>query len=84
MTPRNLLHAPDLHQLFPEARFINVIRDGRDVAASLISLNWMPGPFEALDWWAARMRQGDKALASLPADRVHHVSFERLLITELV
>ncbi len=34
-TPRNVLHLPFIFKHFPEARFIHVIRDGRDTAASL-------------------------------------------------
>jgi len=34
-TPVNMMHADQIHKLLPEARFINVIRDGRDVAVSI-------------------------------------------------
>jgi hypothetical protein len=34
--PRNTLRIPFLHRVFPEARFIHIIRDGRDVACSLV------------------------------------------------
>tara|TARA_R110002049_G_scaffold44333_3_gene129876 strand:+ start:123051 stop:123893 length:843 start_codon:yes stop_codon:yes gene_type:complete len=33
-TPKNLLRMPWLQQVLPEARFIHIIRDGRDVALS--------------------------------------------------
>jgi hypothetical protein len=34
--PRNTLRIPFLHRVFPHARFIHIIRDGRDVACSLV------------------------------------------------
>jgi hypothetical protein len=34
--PRNSLRVPFLHAVFPEARFIHVVRDGRDVARALM------------------------------------------------
>jgi LPS sulfotransferase NodH len=37
-TPRNTLRVPFLRAVFPEAKFIHLVRDGRDVACSL-----MPG-----------------------------------------
>ncbi len=40
-TPHNLLHTAYLGQLFPKARFIHVIRDGRSVSASLVRQAWV-------------------------------------------
>jgi hypothetical protein len=37
-SPRNALRIPFLRAVFPEARFVVIVRDGRDVACSL-----MPG-----------------------------------------
>ncbi|HEY2585548.1 MAG TPA: sulfotransferase [Tepidisphaeraceae bacterium] len=34
--PRNALRIPFLHRMFAHARFIHIIRDGRDVACSLV------------------------------------------------
>ncbi|MBA2275022.1 MAG: sulfotransferase [Actinobacteria bacterium] len=39
-TPRNLMNIPLLAQLFPEARFIHIIRDGRDVALSVLDVDF--------------------------------------------
>jgi len=33
-TPEYIYHLPVLHQLFPDAQFLHIIRDGRDVALS--------------------------------------------------
>jgi hypothetical protein len=41
-TPAYVRSIPDLHGLFPEAKFVHIIRDGRDVALSLI--NWAKSP----------------------------------------
>lgn len=39
-TPHNLLHAAWLGRLFPRARFLHVVRDGRAVAESLVRQGW--------------------------------------------
>lgn len=39
---------PELRQAFPTARFLHVVRDGRDVARSLVRVDWWPA--ERL-WW---------------------------------
>lgn len=34
--PRNILRVPYVHAIFPEARIIHIVRDGRDVACSMV------------------------------------------------
>ena len=56
-TPDYAMHAPELFELFPDAKLIHIIRDGRDVALSLFNLNW--GPKSALfaaRHWQERVR----------------------------
>lgn len=40
-TPNNLLVMNELAAIFPAATFIHVVRDGRDVANSLVGMNWL-------------------------------------------
>jgi hypothetical protein len=83
MTPINAMWgAPHLARLFPELRFVNVIRDGRDVAASLVGMGWLRDPYEALAWWEQRMLRGHLQLAALPADALLTLRLERLLIDD--
>jgi hypothetical protein len=39
-TPNNVLHFIPLAEIFPDARFIHMVRDGRDVACSLMKMVW--------------------------------------------
>ncbi len=83
MTPINAMWgAPHLARLFPELRFVNIIRDGRDVAASLIHMGWLTDPHEALLWWEQRMLRAHRELASLPADALLTLPLERLLVDD--
>lgn len=41
-TPRNSLYMDRIAAMFPEARFINVLRDGRDVACSMVERGFWP------------------------------------------
>jgi hypothetical protein len=51
-TPENVLHIGFLSQLFPRSVFVHVIRDGRDVAASLASQPWTSdGLLGKAYWW---------------------------------
>jgi hypothetical protein len=40
-TPDNVLHMVSLGAIFPDAQFLHVIRDGRDVACSLVTMHWI-------------------------------------------
>jgi len=39
-TPANILHFHRLRQIFPDSPLIGIVRDGRDVVASLLSMDW--------------------------------------------
>tara|TARA_R110002072_G_scaffold12750_10_gene54625 strand:+ start:289 stop:1089 length:801 start_codon:yes stop_codon:yes gene_type:complete len=39
-TPANVLHFSQLRRLFPASPLVGIVRDGRDVVASLLSMNW--------------------------------------------
>jgi hypothetical protein len=46
-TPAHILHLPEIHATIPDALFIHVIRDGRDVALSLQKQGWaVPLPWD--------------------------------------
>ena len=55
-TPDYSLNVDALYQLFPDAKFIHIIRDGRDVASSLFKLGWGPkDSFLAAKHWKDRV-----------------------------
>ncbi len=81
MTPGNARRAPDLLRLFPDMRLIHSIRDGRDVACSVVPLPWGPSNAEeGLEWWAESLQQAFEACDLLPADRLLDVRLEDLVV----
>jgi hypothetical protein len=76
-TNRNVAVSPTLLRLFPEARFIHMLRDGRDSATSLVKQHWGPETIEeTLDWWEERMTTTERGAAELPPERLLVMSFE--------
>lgn len=55
-TPHNLLYTGQLSRIFPEARFIHVLRDGRDVAASLVEMQWFDIKSGQKIWYTENIR----------------------------
>lgn len=79
-TPPNAMNADRIFQLFPESLFINMVRDGRDVAYSVCKENWGPtDPMSALEWWKSRVLRGHVALSQLPQKNVLHMRLEDLV-----
>lgn len=75
--------APTLLRLFPDARFIHVVRDGRDAAASRVAqARWLARPRtigQGLEWWEARMRRIDAGMREIPDDQSIAVSLDELI-----
>jgi hypothetical protein len=83
MTPINSIWgAPALARLYPRMRLVNVVRDGRDVAASLIGIGWIADVREALAWWEVRMGQAHRLCRALPPGSLHSIAFERLALDD--
>ena len=79
-TPRYVLELPLLADLLPEARFVHVIRDGRDVALSYLDVDFGPRSVgEAAVSWQERVDAGRRTGEVLGAERYVEVRYEDLL-----
>jgi hypothetical protein len=86
-TPENLLYVRPIAAAFPGARFLHIVRDGRDVACSIAEQRWV-GPYRRADlprrvlqaglYWEWLLRRGRSSL-SQPRLRVLEVRFESLV-----
>ena len=80
-TPMNIPEANKLQELFPNALFINMVRDPRDVIASLLKKKWGPTtPLEGLDWIEARLLEGHEALTAVQPEKKITIALEELAI----
>jgi hypothetical protein len=85
-TPDNAQMAGFIGRCFANLRLINIVRDGRDVACSLMDKAWGPDdPCEALDWWAKRLTAGMDQVSRLPENTHMTIRYEDLILSpELV
>jgi hypothetical protein len=79
-TPENINYASLLLDLFPKARMVHIVRDGRAVANSILPLDWGPNTvIRAAPWWKAMVREGLALEALLPRDQIVRVRYEDLV-----
>jgi hypothetical protein len=77
-TPHYVSHLPLLTERFAEARFVHVVRDGRDVALSLLEVPWGPDDLEgAAQHWRRRVLEG--RAAGLGYERYRELRYEALV-----
>ena len=88
MSSHNVREAQILRRLFPEAKVIHTVRDGRDAASSVTTKTWGPDDvIKGIGWWADRLRWIDRGISGvedgaeygLPADRFHLVVLDDLV-----
>ena len=80
MTPPNAHRMDSLCRMFPRARIVHMIRDGRDVASSVAKRKWGPNDFDtALQWWAEHLVKIHEASTGADPDRVITVRLESLV-----
>jgi hypothetical protein len=74
MTTDNVTQAGTLGPLFPEAKFVLVVRDGRDAGSSKVArrqrAHHPTDPFSGVDWWLERMRRVEAGLRELEPARL--------------
>lgn len=78
-TPGYLQFIRPLHAVFPNLRFLHIVRDGRDVAASVVTRPWGPSAVEDVaKQWAQSLDDARTFMAEHP-DQVHVLHYEALL-----
>lgn len=80
-TPQTAAAGKTLQAIFPDMKMVHMLRDGRDVAASVASMRWGPGSMRrALRWWEKRLRAADAGTADLPSTVLLTLDLEQLVV----
>jgi hypothetical protein len=72
-------HFDRLQELWPDARFIYLVRDGRDVARSHVEMGWAGNVWAAASVWRAAEADWRRLCARVPAERRAEVRYEDLI-----
>jgi Sulfotransferase family len=86
MSTFTIAAAPELARIFPEARFVHSVRDGRDSGVSKSLLrekdHHPTDAISGIDFWADRLRQAEEGVRGLEAnqrERLHLMSLDELV-----
>jgi len=79
-TPEYTSEIHIINKMFPNCKFIHIIRDGRDVALSLVKQWWGANDFiSAIKYWEKTLSCARKMLRMLPNERYIELKYENLL-----
>jgi sulfotransferase family protein len=80
LTGRSVIYAPTLVRLFPEVRFINIVRDGRAIAGGHVKkIDMTDDPIEALERWEHMVRASHAGMSAVPDDHVLQIQLDDLV-----
>ena len=76
--------ADGLSRMFPEARFVHSVRDGRDAGSSKVSKRQKShhprDVLQGIEWWEGRLDRAERGVRGLPdRERLHVVSLDELV-----
>lgn len=79
-----IAESPTLQRLFPDAKFVHTVRDGRDAGSSKVSKRQKRSHprdgFEGLRWWEGRLRNIERGVSELPdRSRLLAISLDELV-----
>ena len=78
-----IAESPTLVRLFPEAKLIHTVRDGRDAGSSKVSKRQKRShprdASEGIRWWEGRLRKIEAGVRELPPGRVLTISLDELV-----
>lgn len=78
-TPRHLFHVRELRRMYPEARFIHIVRDPRDTFASYSRRYKNTDAVAFSNYWIRGERAGMKHRAAFGEQVYRHIRYEDLL-----
>jgi len=79
-TPEYIFDLPVLNELFPDARYIHIVRDGRDVALSEFKTQFgAKNIYKAAEEWSKKVKLIRKFAAGLPSVSFYEIRYEDFL-----
>ena len=68
-----------LPQIWPNGKFIHLLRDPRDVARSCIGMGWVGNVFDGAKYWIKPEKHWDALKSTIPKEQLLEVRYESLV-----
>lgn len=79
-TPEYVYHLPVIGELYPDAKYVTLLRDGRDVACSMMNVYWGPkNIYMAASEWRDAVDRVDQFIDTLPPSQTIELTYEGML-----
>jgi len=79
-TPNNMFHLQEIKSFFPDAKFIHIIRDGRDVAESQLRMWFGPKTiYHVAKKWKTYLSAFDAFKEQVPETEYREIYYEKLV-----
>ncbi len=72
-------HFDRIPEIFPDARYVHLLRDPRDVARSSVGMGWAGNVYRGVDHWIGSERSFEKLKSQVRADQVYEFKNEDLI-----
>lgn len=72
-------HFDRLLRIWPDAKFIHIVRDGRDVARSCIGMGWAGNVWTAIERWIEAENLWTQMKQTLPKEQQIEITYESLI-----
>jgi len=86
MSTHTVARAPELARMFPDARLVHIVRDGRDAGSSKVSKRQRKhhprSAAQGVEWWRGRIERAERSLALAPEGFVLPLSLDELVAGE--
>ncbi|HSA99736.1 MAG TPA: sulfotransferase [Anaerolineales bacterium] len=69
-----------ISRIWPEAKYIYLFRDGRDVANSIVRMGWEGNAYVAADWWLEAEMEWERYRETLPDGSWMELRYKDLII----
>ncbi|MBT6843919.1 MAG: hypothetical protein HOA17_09035 [Candidatus Melainabacteria bacterium] len=79
-TPQHLYNIEEILTLYPQAKFVHLIRDGRDTTRSLMQMPWRPkGLVNNARFWVRNLKEVSRTINKLGTDSILEIRYEELV-----